>query len=219
MIDLKREGNVFVLRMDEGENRFNRASLDALEHSLDEVEGFRGASALVTTGAGKFYSNGLDLDWMGGSECEDRAGFLARVHRLLGRVLSFPRPTIAAINGHAFAAGAMLALAHDFSVMRADRGYLCLPEVDIGIPFTPGMTALIKARLPMPDLHEACTTGKRYGAVEAARLGAVSEAASEGDVLPRAMARAEELSSKDAGTLSTIKRGLYADALALLAEG
>ena len=51
-----------------------------------------------------------------------------RVHRLFARVLAFPRITVAAINGHAFAGGGMLALAHDFRVMRSDRGYFCLPE-------------------------------------------------------------------------------------------
>ena len=59
----------------------------------------------------------------------------------------FPCITIAAINGHAFAAGAMVALAHDFRVMRNDRGFFCLPEVDIGMTFTDSMESVIKSRL------------------------------------------------------------------------
>ncbi|HEX3594453.1 MAG TPA: enoyl-CoA hydratase/isomerase family protein [Polyangiaceae bacterium] len=219
MFDLSRQESVYVLTMNAGENRFNRTSVAAINAALDEVEKDRGASALVTTGTGKFYSNGLDLDWLGGPDCPDRPAFIKDVQRLLARVLSFSRPTVAAANGHAFAAGAMLLLAHDFSVMRSDRGYFCLPEIDIGIPFTTGMTALIAAKVPQPAFHEACTTGKRYGGADAAHAGIVSEAAIEADVLPRAVARAAELASKDRSTLGAIKRVLYASQIAALESG
>jgi Delta3-Delta2-enoyl-CoA isomerase len=85
----------------------------------------------------------------------------------------------------------MLALAHDQRTMRADRGYFCLPEVDIGIPFTPGMSALIAARLPVRTAHEAMTTGRRYGGEDAAAAGIADEAVTEEQVLPRAIVRAE----------------------------
>jgi enoyl-CoA hydratase/carnithine racemase len=81
------------------------------------------------------------------------------------------------------------------------------------------MTALIVARLPQPVLHEACTTGKRYGGADAARAGIVSEAVAEAEVLPRALARAAELAAKDRGTLVAIKRALYAAPIAALESG
>jgi len=219
MFDLSRQGSVYVLTMNAGENRFNRSSIDAINRALDEVEKETGEAALVTTGSGKFYSNGLDLDWLGGSECDDRPAFIRDVQRLLARFLVFPRPTVAAANGHVFAAGAMMLLAHDFSVMRVDRGFFCLPEVDIGIPFTNGMAALIGSKLPQPAFHEACTTGKRYGGADAARASIVSEAVAEAEVLPRAITRAAELASKDKGTLGAIKRVLYAPAVTALESG
>jgi enoyl-CoA hydratase/carnithine racemase len=64
----------------------------------------------------------------------------------LGRLLCFPVPTIAAINGHAFAGGFMLAFAHDYRIMRTDRGFLCLPEIDLGMGLLPGMNAIIRYR-------------------------------------------------------------------------
>lgn len=218
MIELQREGNVFVLHMRGGENRFNPEFVRAMNAALDEVEGHGAPSALVTTGEGKFYSNGLDLAWMG-TDGVDAIAFVRTVHRLLGRVLGFPRPTVAAVNGHAFAGGGMLMLAHDFAVMREDRGFFCLPEADIGIPFTDPMTALIAARIPQPALHESCTTGKRYGGPEAVRAGIVTATAPEADVLPAAIARAASLASKEPSTLQAIKRGLYAPALRLLDAG
>jgi enoyl-CoA hydratase/carnithine racemase len=216
MMQLQREGEVFVLRMSGGENRFNPEFIGGFNAALDEVEAHPGPSALVTTGDGKFYSNGLDLAWMG-TDGVDAIAFVRTLHKLLGRVLAFPRPTVAAINGHAFAGGAMLALAHDFAVMRADRGFFCLPEADLGIPFTAPMTALIASRIPQPALHDACTTGRRYSGPEAVAAGIVAATAAESEVLPAAVARAAALAGKERTTLQAIKRGLYAPALALLA--
>jgi len=131
-------------------------------------------------------------------------------------VLEIGVPTVAALQGHVFAAGAMLALAHDQRVMRAERGFFRLPEVDIGIPFTPGMSALIAARLPVRTAIESMTTGRRYGGEEAAAAGIVDEAVAEAEVLPRAMARAAALAGKDPGTLRTIKQRLHEPALSAL---
>jgi enoyl-CoA hydratase/carnithine racemase len=77
------------------------------------------------------------------------------VEELLARVAALPMVTVAAIQGHAFAAGAMLTLACDFRVMRADRGFWCLPEADIGLAFSAGMTALIQSRLAAPHAAKA----------------------------------------------------------------
>ena len=215
MIDLRRDNDIFVLTMNDGENRINGHFVEGFNAALDEVERYPGACSLVTTGTGKFYSNGFDLAWMG-SECADSPGFVRSTERLFGRILSFPRPTLAAINGHVFAAGAMMVLAHDFCVMRSDRGYYCLPEIDLGTAFPAGLMALIRARLPQPMLHEACTTGKRYAASDLLARGIISEAATEAEVLPRAIARARELAGKGGGTLAAIKRGLYPSALSAL---
>lgn len=214
MAALSRYGDVFVLDLGEGENRFNADSLDSIEESLKEVEA-AGRCALVTSARGKIWSNGLDLEWMG-TQGEAAISFVGRVHELLARVLEIGVPTVAAMQGHTFAAGAMLALAHDQRTMRADRGYFCLPEVDIGIPFTPGMTALIAARLPVPTAHEAMTTGRRYGGEQATTAGIADEAVVEAEVLPRAITRAEALAGKDPATLRTIKQRLYEPALKAL---
>src|SRR5271157_938109 len=184
MSSLTRSGAIFVLDLGAGENRFNPDSLDALEGYLDEIEAAPPPRALVTTATGKIWSNGLDLEWMA-AHGEEAIAVVSRVHALLARVLELSVPSVAALQGHTFAAGAMLALAHDQRVMRADRGFFCLPEVDIRIPFTPGMNALLAARLSARTAHEAMTTGRRYGGLEAAAAGIVDEAVKEGRELPR----------------------------------
>ena len=218
MVELERDGAVCVLRMSDGENRFNRTSVDALHAALDEVEGTEGPVALVTTGEGKFYSNGLDLDWLmaGG---DTTGGFVDDVHRLFGRILGFGAVTVAAVNGHAFAGGAMLASAHDFVVMRNDRGFWCLPEVDLGLPLTPAMHAVLSAHLPPKTLAEAALTGRRYSAPEALKAGIIDEAAKEKAVLEKAIAIAEPLAKKNRDVLREHKRLMYGEALRICAGG
>ena len=102
MIDLQREGEVWVLRANDGENRFRDDSIAAWNEALDEVERADGPKALVTTGTGKFYSNGLDLDWMMSTPGVDSGAYIRDVLAIMGRVLVFPAYTVSAINGHAF---------------------------------------------------------------------------------------------------------------------
>jgi enoyl-CoA hydratase/carnithine racemase len=214
---LTREGDVFVLNLGNGENRFNNASLDAIERCLDEVQAAPAPRALVTTASGKIFSNGLDLEWMAANQ-ELIGEFVPRLHELLARMLELDVPSVAALQGHTFAAGAMLALAHDQRVMRADRGFFCLPEVDIRIPFTHGMNALIAARLSKHAAHEAMTTGRRYGGLDAQAAGIVDRAFEEDRVRSEAIELAAALASKDPATLGAIKRRLYQGPLAALRD-
>ncbi|WP_127783876.1 enoyl-CoA hydratase-related protein [Rhodococcus sp. X156] len=217
---LQRDGDVFVLNLgEEGaadtENRFSPDFLAQVHALLDEVEASTGNAALVTTGTGKFYSNGLDLDWLAG-HLDQTSSYVGTIQSLFARVLLLPMATVAAVQGHAFAGGGMLAVAHDEKVMRADRGFFCLPEVDINIPFTPGMAALLQARLSKATAHTAMTTGRRYGGADAAAAGIVDEAVGQEQVLERAMARAQALVGKRGDTLGAIKQVMYGPAAAAL---
>ena len=208
MIDLQRDGDVYVLRYDAGENRFSPDFLGAVEGALDTVAKNEGPGALVTVGTGKFYSNGLDLDWLSAHQ-DKLEEYLRRVHGLFARVLELPMPTVAALNGHAFAGGGMLALCHDHAVMRTDRGYFCLPEVDLGMSFSPGMNMLVKERLPRATAHEAALTGRRYTAEQALEAGIVARTAPEAEVLPAAVELAASLAGKNGKAVAQIRADLY----------
>jgi enoyl-CoA hydratase/carnithine racemase len=213
VIELDRDGDVFVLRMRTGENRFSLDVLDRLNAALDQVEAADGPRALVTTGDGKFYSNGLDLDWL--ATAPDRAAeYLAAVYRLLGRMLGFPALTVAAVNGHAFGAGALLATAHDIAVMREDRGYWCMPEADLGLPLTAQFLSVLTAKLPARAVQQAVMTGRRFGGPDAAAAGIVHESAAADQVLPSAVTIAAGLATKDHRTVAEHKRLLYGAVIA-----
>ncbi|GGY59838.1 enoyl-CoA hydratase-related protein [Streptomyces anulatus] len=217
MPTLDRTDNVFTLDLGDGENRFHPDWLAAVDAALDDVEKADGPRALVTTATGKFYSNGLDLDWLF-AHADQHQHYVVSVHELLARMLSLPVITVAALQGHTFAAGAMFSLAHDVRVMRADRGYWCLPEADINIPFTPGMSALIQSRLAPRTAHEAMLTARRYGGADAAAAGIVDRAVDEHAVRSTAFETAQALVDKAGDTLGTIKARMYAPALATLRD-
>ncbi len=217
-IAVERSEGVAIVRMRSGENRFHPDNLDAIFAALDAIEGAEnGPAPLVLIGEGKFFSNGLDLEWMAQAEDSERERSLGRVHGLLARILTFPSFTVAAINGHAFAAGAMLALACDQRVMREDRGFFCLPEVDLGIPFTGGMSALITSKLPLRSAEEAMLTGRRYGGPDAVAAEIVDEAVAEDQVVNRAIERAGAVAGKPAHAVTAIKKRLYERAVEQLA--
>jgi enoyl-CoA hydratase/carnithine racemase len=215
MPTLDRDGDVFVLHLGDDENRFHPDWMAEVRELLDEVAAAEAPRALVTTATGKFFSNGLDLDWLG-QHPDQVDAYVASVHELFATLLVLPVPSVAALQGHTFAAGAMLALAHDWRVMRADRGFFCLPEADIRIPFTVGMTALVQSKLPPAAATHAMIGAKRFGGEDAAAACLVDLAASEDEVLSTAVELAGRHASKDGATLGTIKQRMYAGALRAL---
>jgi enoyl-CoA hydratase/carnithine racemase len=217
MPTLDRSDDVFVLDIGDTENRFHPDWIESVGAALDEVQQAEGARALVTVASGKFFSNGLDLEWLF-AHADEHEAYVVSVHELLARVLALPVITVAALQGHTFAAGAMFSLAHDFRVMRADRGFWCLPEADIGIPFTRGMSALLQARLAPQTAHEAMTTGRRYGGADALAAGIVDRAVDEEAVRPTADELAAALAGKAGDTLGTIKARMYAPVLETLRD-
>ncbi len=205
---------IAVLDLGDDENRFSPTFLDAVHAHLDAALA-EGAHGLLTTASGRFYSNGLDLDWLAANG-ERAQWYVGQVQALFARVLTLPMPTAAALPGHAFGAGAMLAIAHDYRVMRADRGYFCFPEVDIRIPFTPGMAALIQSKLTPKAAVASMTTGRRFGGVDAQALDLVDATAPEGAVTDAALELLGGLGGKDPGTLGAIKNTMFGAAVAVL---
>lgn len=204
--------NIYVLTLTgPGEHRLTPESLPEIMTALDKVEADPRASALVTTGEGKFFSNGLSLS------LEDRGSkanmqLIDQFHALLKRMLTFPIPTVAAVNGHAVAGGCMLALAHDYRFMRADRGFMFLSEIDIKLPFSPGMNAVIRCKLPVMTYHKAMLSAFRYTGKTAIEAGMVHAShPDEQSTFQEALKLAKGLASRnyDRGVYQTIKKQMF----------
>lgn len=214
MPTLEQRDDVAVLHLGDDENRFSPPWIVEVADLLDRAE--RAATPLVTVAAGKHFSSGLDLEWLQANPTEFQA-YLSDVHHLLARLLVLGVPSVAAVQGHAFGAGAMLALAHDQRVMRSDRGWFCLPEVDIGLPFTPGMDRLVAATL-LPDVARlAMTTGHRFTGPEALD-GRIVGSLAEGEdaVREAALALAGRLTGKSVDVLRQIKQRRFEAVVASL---
>jgi enoyl-CoA hydratase/carnithine racemase len=210
MPSLSQEGAAYLLDLGSDENRLTPTWVATVNRHLDAIVGSAEPAVLVTYGTGRFYSNGFDVAWL--AENGDRiAECTFGVQSLLARVLTLPVPTIAAINGHAFGAGAMLALAHDFRVMRGDRGFFCLPEVDLEIPFNDGMVALIQAKLDPSSALLSMTTAKRFGGREAEKAGIVDAAVTDANLLADAKRHILPFAGKNQAVLGSIKAAMFRD--------
>ncbi|MAU83195.1 enoyl-CoA hydratase/isomerase family protein [Gordonia sp. Z-3] len=188
------------------ENRFRLDWLTTVENALAEVAA-EPTRPLIITATGKYFTNGLDTDHIL-AEPKALPDYLDRVHALFSTLLTLPVPTVAAINGHAFGAGAMFALCADHRLMRTERGFWSLPEVALGMPFPLGMSSLLRTRLADPVATEAMLTARRYSGEQARAGGIVEEAVDIDSLLARAREVAAERAPLAGPNLGEVKRNL-----------
>ena len=204
------EGFVAVITWDDGENRINLDSLGRLHTILDELETIEGPLAIVWTGAGKFFSNGLDLERFA-ENADEFTMTLRELHRTVARLLLYPAYSVAALNGHTFAGGALLSCAVDYRIMREDRGFWCMNEAEIGLALDEKLAAILFNRLPRATAIDAMLTARRFGARDALAAGIVQDVASESELVARAIEVASVMAGKDRDVLARHKRVAYAE--------
>jgi enoyl-CoA hydratase/carnithine racemase len=201
-IQYEKNGNTAVITMVKGENRHNPDFAREIMEALNMAEGDAGVTAIVLASANpKAWSLGIDLEWMTAAFAEGRLGdirkFMYDMNEVFKKLMLIPMPTIAAINGHAFGNGAIISCACDFRFMRKDRGFFCLPEVDLGIPFLPGMIAFCRKAIPEYKFIEMKLTGKRAGGAELEAHNVVLKASeNEEELMKDALAFASTFAKK-----------------------
>ena len=187
------DNEIAIVSLNSGENRFNNEFLENFLGTLDEIEADTKARTLVVTSSHeKIFSNGIDLDWLSGfinaGDIDTVKKFLYRQNDMFRRLVTYPLVTIAAISGHAFAGGAILSCAFDFRLMRSDRGYFCFPEVDLGIPFLPGMLELLKSAIPLYKMDEMQYLGFWLSAEECQQHHIITRACHRDDLMSETLA-------------------------------
>jgi len=222
LIELEKKESIYYLSMNAGENRWNTSFVREFAEALDEIEEDEGPGALITSSKDpKFFSNGLDLDWMQDPERHlkggDREVFGEEFMYLMGRIITLPIPSICVINGHAFGAGFMLALSHDVRLMREDRGFLCANEMQLGFEIPKPELALFRHKIPANSFFETVQLSKRWTGETAFAAGIVQEKGSLEELSEMATKKAEELASlaKDRKLFAAQKEKLYGENAAI----
>ncbi len=222
MITLEKKDSIYYLTMDSEENRWNTTFVRDIAKALDKIENDEGPGALITSSTNpKFFSNGLDLDWMQSPENHldggDREVFGEEFMYLMGRVITLPIPTVCAINGHAFGAGFMFALSHDIRIMREDRGFLCANEMQLGLPIPRPELALFKHKVPANAFFETVQLSKRWTGSDALNAGIIQGVSSLEELPEVAQNKATELAplANNRKTFGHQKEMLYGENAAI----
>ena len=169
LIELTMQDSIAVLTMNTAENRHNPEFLAEFHQHLDQIEADQSIKSIILTSASeKNWSLGIDLAWMSQptNTPEVISGFMTELAGLLKRLVTLPMPIIAALNGHTYGNGSVLACACDFRFMKSDKGFFCFPEVDVLVPFVPSMFPLINKAIPQTFFNRLAMTGQRVGAQE-----------------------------------------------------
>ena len=191
LVSLEHHGDVALLRLRAGKaNALGKDCLEALFAAFDEIDR---ATAVVITGDGNAFSAGLALPEI---IDHDRAGMLAHIElfeRVMRRILTEPRVTVAAINGHAFAGGCVIALMCDVRVMAAGDGKIGLNEVQLGIGLPALITEPLRHRVPASSLGPIALAGRLFHPEQARTLGLVDEVVAPDRLVPRTLELAAEM--------------------------
>ncbi len=216
MVNLEKHGNVYVLTFEEADgNALTLELLNDLHAAFDKViEGSKGPCALVITATGKSFSSGLSIRAMSDYKAAELTQFGGAMQRLYARLVNFPVPTVAALNGHAFAGGAFLALACDYRVMRKDKGWFCISEIDVGVVIAPNIMEVAKLKMAPNVLRDAVLTGKRYSAQDCLDLGMADVICSETELIDSALEIIKPIATKKRHIYKALKSSLYASCAA-----
>jgi Delta3-Delta2-enoyl-CoA isomerase len=217
----EKRDTVAVLTMNNKENRQNLDFANAMIKTLDEILEDKGIFAVVIASSDeKNWSQGIDLQWLMERKAADDLQvirrFLSRMDDLFKKLLLYPMPVIAAINGHAFGNGALLSCTCDFRLMRSDKGFFCFPEVDVSIPFLPGMIAFARKAIPEYKYQEMVYTGKRYTASELEEHRIIRKACKDQDELMKESMDFARTFEKKRGIFGELKKRMYKSVIGVL---
>lgn len=199
-------GPIAVLRLAHG--KVSALDLELCDAISDEVDAIAAGSpkAFVITGTGSVFSAGVDLFRVidGGADYLGR--FLPAMRRLFHTLLTFPKPAVAAVNGHAIAGGCIMAAACDHRIMASGDGRIGVPELAVGVPFPTLPFVIVGARVVPSAFRQLVFGARLVQAEEAVSLGLTDEVSEPELLIGRACQQAEKLATIPPLTYALTKR-------------
>ncbi len=222
-MSLRNEGKVAIISMNNGKNANNLEFSQQLLSLLKKVEEEKTNKALILTSSDeKSWSQGIDVPWMmasiQGGKHDDVKEFLHTMDACYTLMMQYPMPVIAAINGHTFGNGCVIACAADFRFMRSDRGYFCFPEVDMSIPFIPGLIDIVLKAIPKYRFNEMVLTGRRLSAEELKEDRVIDQTFDSAEALFEGALAYAKTFTKGRAIFAEHKRRLHKGTIEALAE-
>ena len=208
-LEVKQGVHVLSLTNHEHENMLNMDVMNEYLSVFDQVDSYKGNTALlIRCEHEKTFSTGIDLEWLMQESPEDKQAFVRAMETMLYRLALLSAPTVIALNGNTYAGGAVIALAADFRLMRADRGRLCLPEININMSFPPLMNDVINLITDKHTLKTMALTGKAYTGEECLAVNLVDSIHPEDELQQAAFEMAQNLAQKNRQVYTTIRNDL-----------
>ncbi|WP_425155175.1 enoyl-CoA hydratase/isomerase family protein [Candidatus Palauibacter sp.] len=207
MIQRNDDGGVALIRMEnEPANVLTTEFSDALNAEFDRVREDGSVEAVVLTGTGSAFSAGVELFRVVDDGAAYVESLLASLGVLFSKLRAFPKPVVAAVNGHAIAGGAVIACACDYRVMSRGNGRIGLPELRVGVPFPSVALDILRGAVPRRYQREVLLLGRSYDPEVAAERGFVDEIVPPEQLIERAREIVVELTSIPAATYDLTKR-------------
>src|ERR1039457_5524921 len=206
----ERDGNLAILTLARGKaNALNHALIEELCGAVAAPEADGSVRGLVlASGRPRFFSSGFDIREVFAYDRSGMAAFFGRFIDLYESLYHFPKPVVAALSGHTFAGGAILAIACDFRIMAEGDFGFALNEINLGLSLAPTMRRMLVNAVGLVHAREVMLLGEPLTPARALEIGLVREVAPAGQVRDRAIACARFLAAKPPAAYREIKRSL-----------
>lgn len=186
-------------------NALNEPMIEELRYNFENLEKDKATKAVILTGRGKFFSFGFDIPEFLSYPKDDFVRYLIKFADFYRYLFLFPKPVVAALNGHAIAGGCMLATACDYRVMVPEKAKIALNEITFGASVFAGIAEILKFCVGSKNAATILYSGNLYSPQEALELGLIDQIEALENLLETAGKTAKDLAQKNAAAFQSIK--------------